>query len=203
MDCMEGMRQIPDKFFELAIVDPPYGINISNNIGRRKKDRHSNYKKIDWDKNGPQEDYFEELKRVSKNQIIFGANHFYDKIKMKSSCWIIWDKKFSDNVSFASFEMALTSFDVPCKRISLSSVQQGRIHPTQKPVELYEWLLSKFAKQGDKILDTHVGSASSLIACHRMGFDFMGFELDKEYYKTSSARLEQEMAQTNMFTEGR
>lgn len=198
MDCMDGMREMPDKFFDLAIVDPPYGIKVSNNMGRRKGDPKSKFKKIDWDNDAPPKEYFVELERVSKLQIIFGANHFLDRIPTVHSCWIVWDKKFSPDVGFASFEMALVSNDTACKRIVLSSVQKDRIHPTQKPVELYMWLLDRYAHPGDKILDTHVGSASSLIACHRMGCAYVGYEIDKQYHNDALTRLQAEMKQVSI-----
>ena len=132
MDCMEAMRSMPDQCFDLAVVDPPYGIKISNNMGRRKGERPSEYKKVTWDDAPPPPEYFTELVRVSKNQIIFGANHFVSLIPAAdSSCWICWDKGFSSEVSFASFELAWTSFDRPSKRVALSSAQAGRIHPTK------------------------------------------------------------------------
>ena len=190
MDCMEGMKQFPDKYFELAIVDPPYGININNNIGRRKGDKKSNYDKVTWDNSPPPKEYFEELFRVSKNQIIWGANHFVELIHKNSSCWIVWDKLFSEDVSFASVELAWTSFTSVCKRLQLSSQQQDRIHPTQKPEKLYTWLGSNYAQKGDKILDTHVGSASSLVAYEEMGFDYIGFEIDRKYYDLANKRLQ-------------
>ena len=199
MDCMEGMKEIPDKYFDLAIVDPPYGININHNMGRRKGDKDSSYKKVEWDSLPPQEDYFKELFRVSKNQIVWGANHFMESINLNSSCWIVWDKLFSEEVSFASVELAWTSFTSVAKRFQMSSQQPDRIHPTQKPVALYHWLLNNYAEEGDKILDTHVGSASSLIACHDMGFEYLGFELDEDYYRMASERLEAHEAQLSLF----
>ena len=199
MDCMEGMKEIPDKYFDLAIVDPPYGININHNMGRRKGDKDSSYKKVEWDSLPPQEDYFKELFRVSKNQIVWGANHFMESINLNSSCWIVWDKLFSEEVSFASVELAWTSFTSVAKRFQMSSQQPDRIHPTQKPVALYHWLLNNYAEEGDKILDTHVGSASSLIACHDMGFEYLGFELDEDYYQMASERLEAHKAQLSLF----
>lgn len=199
MDCMEGMKQFPDKYFELAIVDPPYGININHNIGRRKGDKPSDYKKVTWDNEPPSQEYFDELFRVSQNQIIWGANHFIELINKNSSCWIVWDKLFSEDVSFASVELAWTSFTSVSKRFRLSSQQQYRIHPTQKPIALYKWLLKNYAKEGDKILDTHVGSASSLIACHQMGFEYVGFEIDREYYEIANERLEMAKAQMSLF----
>ena len=201
MDCLEAMKEFPDKYFELAIVDPPYGININNNIGRRQGDKKSDYKKVTWDSEPPNEEYFKELFRISENQIIWGANHFVEKINKNSSCWIVWDKLFSEDVSFASCEYAWTSFAQSAKtyyqRPQNADVQ--RIHPTQKPVKLYQWLLSKYAKQGDRILDTHLGSGSSAIAAHYSGFDFVGVELDEDYYQAAQKRFQDETAQGGLF----
>lgn len=205
MDCMEGMKQIPDKYFDLAIVDPPYGIGANKmqlGNGKRKVYRGS----ADWDKLPPDEEYFEELKRVSKNQIIWGANHFTETFHRNSPCWIFWDKGTGEN-SFADGELAYTSFTSPLKKYFHSWVganakernEADRMHPTQKPVALYKWLLTNYAKPGDKILDTHVGSASSLIACHDLGFEYLGFELDEDYYRMATERLEKHKAQINMF----
>ena len=199
MDCMEGMRQFPDKYFELAIVDPPYGISINNNMGRRKGDKKSDYKDNYWDNKPPDDTYFKELFRVSKNQIIWGANHFISKIPFDSSCWIVWDKLFSEDVSFASVELAWTSFKTVSKRLQLSSQQLNRIHSCQKPIALYTWLLNNYAKQGDKILDTHLGSGSSVIACHKLGFEYIGFELDEDYFNAAQERIDNFKAQTNIF----
>ena len=199
MDCMEGMKQIPDKYFDLAIVDPPYGIGINHNIGRRKGDKASDYKKAYWDNESPSENYFTELMRISKNQIIWGANHFISKFALDSSCWLMWDKKFSEDVSFAQYELAWTSFKSTAKKFEMHPSDRNRIHPTQKPVALYKWILTNYAKPGDKILDTHVGSASSLIACYDLGFESLGFELDKDYFKLATERLEKHKSQLNMF----
>ena len=196
-DCMEGMKQFPDKFFDLAIVDPPYGISINHNMGRRKGDKHSEYKKVLWDNQPPDESYFNELFRVSKNQIIWGANYY---TMPPTKCFIVWRKPhITENVSFSMLEYAWTSFDGTSKEWIGMSNEPDRIHPTQKPVALYEWLLNKYAKQGDKILDTHVGSASSLIACHNLGFKYVGFELDSDYYKAAFDRLEQVKSQISIF----
>lgn len=200
MDCMEAMRAMPDKCFDLAVVDPPYGIKISNNIGRRKGDKPSDYKKVHWDAAPPPPEYFKELTRVSKNQIIWGANHFVSMIPAADShCWLCWDKGFSDEVSFASFELAWTNFDQPCKRLALSSAQAGRIHPTQKPAALYAWIYSRFAKSGDKILDTHLGSGSSRIAAYEAGLDFTGYEIEKQYFNLQERRFEDYAAQMSLF----
>ena len=194
-DCMVAMKSIPDKYFDLAIVDPPYGININNNMGRRKGDKKSNYKEVYWDKETPSKDYFDELFRVSKEQIIWGANYYIDKLKPTKS-FITWVKpQISEKLSFSMSELAWTSHNKTSKVIELYSVEKNRIHPTQKPVALYSWLLNNYAKEGDKILDTHVGSASSLIACHRLGFDYLGFELDEDYFNKASERLEKEKSQ--------
>lgn len=200
VDCLAYMKSLPDKAFDLAVVDPPYGIKISNNMGRRKGDRPSEYKKVTWDDAPPPPEYFAELVRVSKNQIIFGANHFVSLIPAAdSSCWICWDKGFSSEVSFASFELAWTSFDTPCKRVALSSAQAGRIHPTQKPVALYAWIYQKYAKSGDKILDTHLGSGSSRIAAYDAGLDFVGTEIDAEYFRLQEERWAAYTAQIRMW----
>ena len=197
MDCMEAMKHFPDKYFELAIVDPPYGISINHNMGRRKGDRRSNYKKVTWDNEPPTAEYFSELFRVSKNQIIWGANYFQ---LPPSKCFIVWKKpQISEDVSFSMCEYAWASFDSTAKVIELYGQEADRIHPTQKPVKLYEWLLTRYAIKGDKILDTHVGSASSLIACHNLGFDYVGFELDKDYYSMANKRLNAAKAQASIF----
>ena len=206
MDCMQGMKEFPDKYFDLAIVDPPYGIgeNGDKNHTRGKLAKSKNYKAFSGnDIEPPDKEYFDELFRISKNQIIWGANHFISKIPYDSSCWIVWDKDNGDN-DFADCELAWTSFDTAVRRIIYrwaGMLQQNmknkesRIHPTQKPVALYEWILSRYAKDGDVILDTHVGSASSLIACYNTNHKFVGFEFDEYYYELSKKRLDAEMAQ--------
>lgn len=208
-DCMVGMARYPDKYFELAIVDVPYGIGED---GKKSQSRMVSGKKWkrpgtkskhvvkSWDSKSPEIEYFDELFRVSKNQIIWGANHFISKIPFDSPCWIVWDKKNGDS-DFSDCELAWTSFKSAVRKFEWlwNGFQQqkpeARFHPTQKPVALYKWLLTNYAKQGDKILDTHVGSASSLIACYDMGFDAVGFELDKDYYEQSKARLDYFMKQ--------
>lgn len=211
MDCIEGMNQYPDNYFELAIVDPPYGIGED---GSRNKSRTGglakpkDYKAFAGnDKNSPELDYFIELKRVSKNQIIWGANHFISKIPFDSSCWIVWDKDNGDT-DFADCELAWTSFKSAVRKYKFmwSGMLQGdmknkenRIHPTQKPVKLYKWLLTNYAKQGDKILDTHLGSGSSRIAAYDLGFEFTGFELDEDYFKASKKRFKQHTDQLTIF----
>ena len=201
-DCMEGMKRYGDKHFSLAICDPPYGIDINMNMGRKKgeKKKHKDKK---WDASIPDEEYFKELFRISKNQIIWGGNYF--PLPLTKS-WIFWDKDVPDGVSFADGELAWSSFDKTLVKVKLPySGFRGsdtvRIHPTQKPVKLYKWLLRNYAKKGDLILDTHVGSASSLIACYDMGFDAVGFEIDKDYYEASKKRLEKFIAQGRLFEE--
>ena len=210
MDCMEGMKQFPDKYFELAIVDPPYGIGEdgSKNHSRGKLAIAKDYKPFHSnDLQAPPIEYFKELKRISKNQIIWGANHFISKVPFDSSCWIVWDKDNGNN-DFADCELAYTSFKTAVRKFRYKwngMLQENmkdkeiRIHPTQKPVALYRWLLQQYAKQGDRIIDTHVGSASSLIACYQMNFDYIGFELDKEYFEKAQKRIADEMAQISLF----
>lgn len=199
IDCMEYLAGLPDKAFELAIVDPPYGINVNHNMGRRRGNKPSDYKPAVWDNEPPSFDYFQELIRVSKNQIVWGANHFMERIALPSSCWIVWDKLFSQDVSFAAAELAWTSFDSVTKKFTLSPADPSRIHPTQKPVKLYEWLLTNYAKKGDRILDTHLGSGSSAIAAHNLGFDFVGCELDRDYYEAAVKRFNAHRAQGSLF----
>ena len=199
MDCIEYMQQFPDNYFELAIVDPPYGININVSIGRRKGDKKSNYHKFAGnDSQIPNEEYFIELFRVSKNQIIWGGNYMTDFLR-PSSCWLLWDKGFSQEVTFAQFEMAWTSFNTSAKKYDKHPNQINRIHPTQKPVALYRWLLQKYAKPNDKILDTHLGSGSSRIAADMEGFDFYACELDKDYFDMSCKRFDKYKLQTKLF----
>ena len=188
---MEGMKQFPDKYFELAIVDPPYGIGISSNPVRQAHERKS------WDESVPNKEYFEELKRVSQNQIIWGGN-YYDLPPTQN--YIIWDKRQPHDFSLAMCELAWCSIQRPIKMFSYSVLtERNKIHPTQKPVALYKYLLTNYANKGDKILDTHVGSASSLIACHELGFDYIGFEIDEDYYNSAQERLEAVKAQINLF----
>ena len=192
-DCMIGMKQFPDKYFDLAVCDPPYGINIEKS-GRLKKYNTNNV----WDNQVPDKTYFEELFRVSKNQIIFFFNYFE---LPPTKCFLIWDKKQPEDISFASCEFAWTSFNTPAKTFYMSpmNIKEKRFHVCQKPVALYEWILTRYAKDGDIILDTRVGSASSLIACRNTNHKFVGFELDEHYYKLSKERLDRELAQMNLF----
>lgn len=199
MDCMEGMKNTPDKYYDLAVVDPPYGININTNMGRRRGDKKSNYHKFAGeDKSIPSKDYFDELFRVSKNQIIWGGNYMTEYLK-PSSCWILWDKLFSEDVTFAQYEMAWTSFGTSAKKFTKHPSQQGRIHPTQKPVELYDWIFAKYATPGMKILDTHLGSGSSRIAAYKAKLDFTGYEIDAEYFEAQEKRFQIFIAQGTLF----
>lgn len=245
MDCMQGMKEFPDKYFDLAIVDPPYGdgggtwkrqdksrfggtfdryrstsgggtartsttckhwqgANSKASDGtwklpkwRMQNEAEGQHKKIiAWDV-APGQEYFDELFRISRNQIIWGGNYFE---LPKTRCFLIWRKtNVPQDFSMAMCEYAWTSFNQNAKIFSFSAAgQPGRFHPTQKPIELYDWILRNYAKPGDKILDTHVGSASSLIACKRLKFDFVGFEIDKDYYDMACKRYEQETAQMTL-----
>jgi len=208
-DNMELMARYDDNHFDLAIVDPPYGINESGqtNKTRGKLAISKDYGNKNWDNKSPDKIYFNELKRVSKNQIVWGANHFISKIPFDSSCWIVW---FKDNgkTDFADCELAWSSFKTSVRIFKWKwqgMLQQNmknkeiRIHPTQKPVKLYEWLLMNYAKEGDKILDTHLGSGSIAIACHNLGFDLTACELDKEYYDAAMKRLNDHKLQQKLF----
>ena len=211
MDNIEFMKEIPDKFYDLAIVDPPYGIgeNGNTNKSRGKLAKSKDYKSFAGeDISSPDYEYFKELKRISINQVIWGANHFIEKItNANSSCWIIWDK-VNGETDFADSELAYTSFKSAVRnfRFQWQGMLQGdmknkefRIHPTQKPIKLYEWLLKNYANQGDKILDTHLGSGSSRIACYTYGFDFTGIELDFEYFNASVKRFDDYIKQLTLF----
>ena len=205
-DNMLMMARYPDNYFELAIVDTPYGIGESSNDNksRSKLGKSKDYGCKKWDDNAPNKEYFKELKRVSKNQIIWGANHFIENIpKANSSCWVVWNKENGAN-DFADCELAYCSFNTAVRKVDLRwhgmlqhdmKNKEIRIHPTQKPVKLYEWLLMNYAKEGDKILDTHLGSGSIAIACHNLGFDLTACELDKDYYDAAMKRLKQHQNQ--------
>ena len=204
MDCMEGMKQFPDKYFELAIVDPPYGIGIDGqklSLCKNPKHNRKQHDKKNWDNEIPSKEYFDELFRVSKNQIIWGGNYFVEHLQKGTKGWIVWDKG-QHGLTMSDCELAYSSFNVPTRVVVINRVEllkDGTIHPTQKPLKLYKWLLKNYAKQGDKILDTHVGSASSLIACYQMNFDYIGFEIDKEYFEKAQKRIADEMAQISLF----
>lgn len=230
MDCMDGMKQFPDKYFDLAVVDPPYGINVGQSsmgagggysqIGGAKPFGKSSqsggglvvlpkiYKAFD-DSHIPSAAYFKELERVAKHRIIFGGNYFLEHLGA-TNCMIVWDKG-RRGLNFADCEIAWTDFKQPARifEFKWNGMLQGdmtdkeyRIHPTQKPVKLYEWILRKYAKEGDTILDTHVGSASSLIACRNTGHKYVGFEIDPDYYSKAKKRLDAAEAQMNLWDFG-
>lgn len=194
-DCMEVMKTFKDKQFDLAIVDPPFGISITTS-GRLKRYNTDNKT---WDDAIPNKKYFDELFRVSKNQIIWGGNYFIEYLK-NTKCFLIYDKKQPQDISFASCEMAWTSFESVAKTFYYSPMQiKNRIHSCEKPVQLYKWLLQNYAKDGDTILDTHFGSLSIGIACHDMKFDLTAIELDKDYYEQAKQRLINHQRQLTLF----
>jgi len=193
-DCLPAMKAMPDKAYDLAVVDPPYGLNITKIWGKAEYG-YFEWEKKSWDVQAPDSEYFKELFRVSKNQIIWGGNYFP---LLPTQCWLIWDKGQRD-FTLADGEMAWTSFKNSMRIFNYSRAtanKQIRIHPTQKPVALYQWLLKNYAKPGDKILDTHLGSGSSAIAADIMGFDFTGFEIDKDYYEAALDRFNRHKQQT-------
>lgn len=208
IDCMAGMKQYADKYFDLAIVDPPYGIGYDTKAEKASgKNGFASVKGIyhggGWDVR-PDKEYFDELARVSKNQIIWGGNYFTDYLK-PSKAFICWDKRCMSktSINFADCEYAYMSPALDVARMfryEWNGMLQGdmkekekRIHPTQKPVALYEWILRRYAKSGDKILDTHAGSGSSRIACEKLGFDYVGFEIDKVYFDLQEERFKNEV----------
>jgi site-specific DNA-methyltransferase (adenine-specific) len=202
-DNMELMARYPDKYFDLAIVDPPYGIKRSGQtetFTKNPKHKRKHFEDKGWDADIPNNNYFNELFRVSENQIIWGANYFTDFLP-PSMGWIFWDK--GQDLTMSDGELAFSSFDRALRRKVINRgrlmVEGSTIHPTQKPVALYKWLLDKYAKQGDKILDTHLGSGSIAIACHDYGFDLTACELDKEYFDAAIKRINNHMAQTKLF----
>jgi site-specific DNA-methyltransferase (adenine-specific) len=196
-DNMAMMARYPDKFFDLAIVDPPYGISVNMNAGKRKNEKQKHAKK-NWDNEAPTNIYFQELFRVSKNQIVWGGNCF---ILPVSYGWIFWDKQISGDVTFSHGELAWTSFNKSLKKFvyRIQNAIELRIHPTQKPTNLYNWILQNYATPGDKILDTHLGSGSSRIAAYDLGFDFYGCELDKDYFAAQEKRFATHIAQQKLF----
>jgi site-specific DNA-methyltransferase (adenine-specific) len=200
---MEAMKEFPDNYFELAIVDPPYGIGEGSKKIHSRHKSQLKYTAKDWDYLIPTPEYFKELFRVSKNQIIWGANHFIENINKNSSCWLFWDKDgFGD---FADGELAWTSFKTAVRKYKFTwngfrkQMPQNRIHPTEKPYNLYKWQIENFAKEGDKIIDTHLGSGSSRIAAYDMGFDFWGYELDAEYFEAQEKRFNNFKMQGKLF----
>jgi site-specific DNA-methyltransferase (adenine-specific) len=210
-DNMELMARYPDNYFDLAIVDPPYGIGMSKGTMSSNKEKKITSKRIytskDWDSSIPTKEYFKELFRVSKNQIIWGGNYMIEHLN-NTSCFVVWDKKSNDGSNFADAELAWTSFKTAVRVFKYDWVGFGylnnpqkekKIHPTQKPIALYKWLLEKYAKPTDKILDTHLGSGSIAIACHDYGFDLTACELDKEYFDKAMTRINNHVAQQKLF----
>jgi site-specific DNA-methyltransferase (adenine-specific) len=224
IDCMEYMASLPSKVFDLAIVDVNYGIGEdgksnhsrnkafgSNSFGAKNTRKRiipaTKYTAKNWDKEKPSADYFKELFRVSVNQIIWGANHFISNMPIDSSCWIVWDKDNGDS-DFADCELAWTSFEKAVRKVKIRwngmlqydmANKEVRIHPTQKPVKLYKWILDKYAEKGNTILDTHLGSGSSAIAAHQLGFQFTGCEFDKDYYDSALKRFKEQTMQQKLF----
>ena len=210
---MEYLKTVPDKHFELAIVDPPYGIDHANKAGKMAGQQYGNaaakkrnYLGKDWDKQIPPGIYFEQMQRVSKNQIIWGGNYFTKFLEPKSG-WIFWDKDNGDN-NFSDGELAWTSFNKGLRMVKVTwngmiqydmANKEDRFHPTQKPIKLYKWILKNYAKEGDKILDTHLGSGSIAIACADYKFELTGMEIDKDYYDAAVKRLKNHVAQTVIF----
>jgi len=215
---MELMARYEDNYFDLAIVDPPYGIGFDGGHkptqGKSGKSNTFNkekilYKKGDWDIKRPSLKYFKQLQRVSKNQIIWGGNYFADLLTAKKG-WIYWDKKITNanNKNYSDGELAWTSFDCILRKFTYDWIgfgylnnpqKQKKIHPTEKPIQLYEWLLMNYAKEGDKILDTHLGSGSIAIACHNLGFELTACELDTDYYNAAMKRINEHKQQVRLF----
>jgi site-specific DNA-methyltransferase (adenine-specific) len=206
-DNMDLMARYEDNHFDLAIVDPPYGIGIDKAMNANKgKQGFKQYRETEWDNETPKQEYFDELFRVSKNQIIWGGNYFIDKIKKPSQCFLIWNKVQRDftmsdaEIAWASFNKTIRCFDLSRGgAMGCNNINGGKMHPTQKPVKLYEWILMNYAKEGDKILDTHLGSGSIAIACHNLKYDLTACELDKEYYDAAMLRLKQHQKQIRLF----
>jgi len=211
IDCMEYMKGCADKSFDLAIVDPPYGIGASSDarFGLKHKGaakERTFYEVKKWDANIPAKEYFDEVFRVSKNQIIWGVNYYPDSRLVGGR--VYWDKQTPDDYSNSDGELAYKSFGhgVDCFRYQWHGMLQGdmkrkesRIHPTQKPVKLYEWLLTNYAKEGQKILDTHSGSGSNAIACNNLGFEIVACEIDEDYFNASCERIAQAQKQQRLF----
>lgn len=201
-DNMVLMSRYPDNYFDLAIVDPPYGISVNMQAGKKKGER-ARYEKKDWDSEIPPPEYFNELFRVSKNQIIFGGNYFCH-ILPPSMGWIVWNKGVPEGVSFSDFEMAYTSFNKAAKMARLPyagfiGLEGKRIHPTEKPKKLYEWCLMNYAKSDYKIIDTHLGGGRIAEACYDMDFSLVACEIDSKYYNDSVNRLKNHVGQQKLF----
>lgn len=202
-DNMELMARYPDNYFDLAIVDPPYGIGIDGQKESKKgkKSDRKGHAKKDWDSEIPPAEYFLGLFRVSKNQIIWGANYFVEHLTKGTKGWVIWDK-MQHGLTMSDCELAYSSFQKPTRVYYKNRVilqQEGTIHPTQKPRQLYNWLLDNYAKEGDKILDTHLGGGSIALACHERGFELTACELDKDYYEAAIKRIKNHISQQRLF----
>ena len=200
-DCIQGMKMYPDKHFDWAIVDPPYGIGWDGGNDVTKKGRPDKFNRSenpkytvkDWDEEKPTAEYWDQLFRVSKNQIVWGGNYFTEYLNPKK-CWVFWDKLYDKTFNFSHGELAWTSLDTRMLKVAMSSKIEtcgglNKIHPCQKPVKLYKWLMNEFCKEGDLILDTHIGSGSSRIAAHIMKMQFVGFEIDKDYFEAQEKRF--------------
>jgi site-specific DNA-methyltransferase (adenine-specific) len=198
-DCVEGLKRFSDNHFDLAIVDPPYGLGKRTTDGGSKKNTQTKFmddiRRSNWDDNVPTAEYWEQLFRVSKNQIIWGGNYFG---LPAHRTFIVWDK-MTYVPTMSQIEQAWTSFDSPARLYKINSNNAHRIHPTEKPVALYKRLLNEYAKEGDLILDTHLGSGANRIACAEMKFSFVGFELDKIYYEKQEKRFKDFVSQLRMF----
>jgi len=199
-DCLEFMKKLPDNYFDLIITDPPYGINIASNgvIGGDNLGKAKDYGLCEWDKSIPSKEYFDEMKRISKNQVIFGGNYMI-KFLEPSSCWIVWDKDNTGN--FADCELAWTSFNTAIRKFKhrwngmlqeQMNWKEKRLHPTQKPVPLGRWILDNYAQEGDKIFDPFTGSGSFIVACKQKGFEYVGCEINKDYVDIANERLKQQ-----------
>ena len=204
-DSLQALKNYGDNHFDIAIVDPPYGIDINNQSQGKGGGvaRKIDYTKKDWDKSVPDITYFNEVRRVSKNQIVWGANHFISKLPIDSSCWLVWDKD-NGTSDFADCELAWTSFKTAVRRFKYTWAgmrqqnmkdKEERIHPTQKPVALYKWMLDNYTCEGDLVLDTHLGSGSIAIACHYMKRRLVGYEIDQEYYEKACKRFNEKTRQ--------
>jgi len=204
MDCIAGMKHYPDKFFDLAVVDPPYGIGVDGqklSVCKNPKHNRKEHTQKDWDSEIPAMKYFTELFRVSKHQIIWGANYFVEHLNYGSKGWIVWFKG-QQGLTMSDAELAYSNFDKPTRVATINRVEllkDGTIHPTQKPVKLYDWVFEHYAERGQRVLDTHLGSGSSRIAANKAGLDFVGFEIDEDYFNASEDRFKKFVSQTRLF----
>lgn len=205
VDCLPFMKQCEDKQFDLAIVDPPYGIGIDGqkeSICKNPKHNRKAHNFKGWDDSIPTDEYFRELERISKNQIVWGANYFVANLQKGTKGWIVWDKG-QHGLTMSDCELAYSSFNKPTRIFTfnrgLIAQKGGSIHPTQKPVELYRYLLNEYAEEGNKIFDSHLGSGSIAIACDDLGFDLTACEIDKDYFEKANKRIEAYRSQTSIF----